>query len=37
VDVIATDRRIIRTERREKPTGLILEYLTKEKVERTPY
>jgi 5-formyltetrahydrofolate cyclo-ligase len=37
VDIIATDRRIIRTEKRKKPAGLILEYLTKEKVERTPY
>ncbi|MGC9105519.1 MAG: 5-formyltetrahydrofolate cyclo-ligase [Thermoprotei archaeon] len=37
VDLIATNKQLIRPPKREKPKGLILEYLTKEKVENTPY
>jgi len=38
VDIIATPMRIIRVNRRrEKPRGLYLEFLTKEKIESTPY
>ena len=37
LDIIATPTRVIRAPKREKPKGLLLEYLTKEKIEETPY
>ncbi len=37
VDIIATPTRVIRAPRREKPKGLLLEFLTKEKINETPY
>lgn len=38
VDIIATEKELIRVERkREKPKGLYLNYLTREKIEGTPY
>lgn len=38
LDIIATPTRVIRVNRtREKPPGLLLEYLTKEKIENTPF
>ncbi|BDB98219.1 5-formyltetrahydrofolate cyclo-ligase [Saccharolobus caldissimus] len=38
VDIIATEKEIIRTNTtREKPKGLYLSYLTREKIEDTPY
>ncbi|MDT7876411.1 5-formyltetrahydrofolate cyclo-ligase [Sulfolobus sp. SCGC AB-777_L09] len=38
VDIIATPSQLIYTNRkREKPKGLYLEYLTKEKIEETPF
>lgn len=38
LDIIATPTRVIRVNRtREKPPGLLLEYLTKEKIEDTPF
>jgi 5-formyltetrahydrofolate cyclo-ligase len=38
VDIIATEKELIRTyTERVKPKGLYLEYLTKEKIEDTPY
>ncbi|AWR93628.1 5-formyltetrahydrofolate cyclo-ligase [Acidianus brierleyi] len=38
VDIIATEQELIRTHsERKKPTGLYLEFLTKEKIEDTPY
>ncbi|BAB65129.1 5-formyltetrahydrofolate cyclo-ligase [Sulfurisphaera tokodaii] len=38
IDIIATPTRVIYTKRkREKPKGIYLEYLTKEKIEETPF
>ena len=38
VDIIATPTRVIYTKRkREKPKGIYLEYLSKEKIEETPF
>ncbi len=37
VDLIATEKEVIRTQPRPKPKGLYMEYLTKEKIEDTPY
>ncbi|MEM0072438.1 MAG: 5-formyltetrahydrofolate cyclo-ligase, partial [Metallosphaera sp.] len=37
VDIIATESSLIKTDGLEKPKGLILEYLTREKVNDTPY
>ncbi|MBW9141507.1 MAG: 5-formyltetrahydrofolate cyclo-ligase [Candidatus Aramenus sp.] len=37
LDLIATEKELIRVEPRQKPKGLYLEYLTKEKIEDTPY
>ena len=38
LDIIATPTRVIRVNRtRERPPGLLLEYLTKEKIEDTPF
>ncbi|MQL55550.1 5-formyltetrahydrofolate cyclo-ligase [Acidianus ambivalens] len=38
VDIIVTEKEIIRTKpNREKPKGIYMEYLTKEKIEETPY
>jgi|ECHnycMinimDraft_1075156.scaffolds.fasta_scaffold01606_2 5-formyltetrahydrofolate cyclo-ligase len=37
LDIIATNERIIRPPRRAKPKGIILKYLSKTKIEETPY